>query len=396
MRSRIDGTYVRGLALTDPGFDPTIRSEFRPRLVTGAQAPLLLDTWLTQAQTQGRLNARGRQRTDSTQVLAAMRVLNRLERVGETRRAALHSVAVVAPAWGQALAPNEWYDRYRRWVENSHRPKTDTARQALATVIGADGQTSRTALEAAVDQPWWREVPAVQTLRPVWAEPYTDVNGTLRWREVQDLPSPAELIASPDDPEARYRTKRAVEWVGDQVHLTATCAEGLPHRRVQVEPTPATTPDAQRLAVVHASLEPRGLLPTEHFVDQGDPDAQGLVESQRPSGVTRMGPVADDPSWQARAGAGFDNAPLLVDWDQQVVTCPLGKQSLAWLPNTSPQHGMMWEVRVARKDCPPCPPRAQGTRAKQEPRRIGLQAREPYEARQDARTRQTTAAFHQQ
>jgi hypothetical protein len=37
-------------------------------------------------------------------VLAAVRTLNRLERVGETLRAALNAVAVVAPAWLRALA----------------------------------------------------------------------------------------------------------------------------------------------------------------------------------------------------------------------------------------------------------------------------------------------------
>ena len=151
------------------------------------------------------------------------------------------------------------------------------------------------------------------------------------------MPSPAELIASPYDPEARYSTKRDVEWVGYKVHLTETCDEGLPHLLVNVETTPATTPDDHMLAVVHASLEPRGLLPTEHLVDKGYTDSQVLVESQRTYGVTLIGPVADDPSWQARAGAGFDKAHFLVDWDQQVVTCPQGKQSLSWLPNTYPQ-----------------------------------------------------------
>ena len=58
-------------------------------------------------------------------------------------------------------------------VENYHLPKTDTARQALATVIGADGQTVLTAIDAASEQPWLRELPAVQTLRQVWAEQYT-------------------------------------------------------------------------------------------------------------------------------------------------------------------------------------------------------------------------------
>ena len=106
VRSRIDWQYVLD-GLTDPGFHHTVLSEFRTRLVAGKAEHLLLDTLLTLARTQGWLKTRGRQRTDSTHVLAHVRVLNRLERVGETLRAALNSLAGVAPAWVQALAPPE-------------------------------------------------------------------------------------------------------------------------------------------------------------------------------------------------------------------------------------------------------------------------------------------------
>src|SRR5215472_15198259 len=112
VRSRIDWKYVLGLDLTDPGFDHTVLSEFRTRLVTGKVETLLLDALLTVARAQGLLKARGWQRTDSTHVVGAIRVLNRLERVGETLRAALNSLAVVVPAWVQALAPPERYERY--------------------------------------------------------------------------------------------------------------------------------------------------------------------------------------------------------------------------------------------------------------------------------------------
>jgi transposase len=83
VRGRIGWKYALGLALTDPGFDHTVLSEFRTRLVAGDAGLLLLDTLLQRLQEQG-LKARGRQRTDSTHVLAAVRTLNRLERVGET------------------------------------------------------------------------------------------------------------------------------------------------------------------------------------------------------------------------------------------------------------------------------------------------------------------------
>jgi transposase len=120
------------------------------------------------------------------------------------------------------------------------------------------------------------------------------------------------------------------------------------------------------------------------------------VESQRLYGVTLIVPVADAPSWQARAGTGFDKAQFRVDWERQVLTCPMGKQRSSWLPNTYPQNGMTWEARFARNDCTPCLHRMQCTRSKQEPRSVGLQAREQYEALHTARQHQTTAAFAQQ
>src|SRR5262249_57329158 len=130
-------------------------------------------------------------------VLAAVSALNRLERVGETLRAALNELAVIAPEWLQALAPPEWYERYAKRVENYRLPKTDAARQDLAQVIAADGERLLAAVDAATDQPELAQLPAVVTLRRVWAEQYAGAPGQLCWREVKDMPSPAGLIRSP-------------------------------------------------------------------------------------------------------------------------------------------------------------------------------------------------------
>jgi transposase len=70
-----------------------VLSEFRARLVTKDADRLLLDTLLARLRQLGLIKPRGRQRTDSTYVLAAVRRLNRLERVGETLRAALNELA---------------------------------------------------------------------------------------------------------------------------------------------------------------------------------------------------------------------------------------------------------------------------------------------------------------
>jgi transposase len=84
---------------------------------------------LDQLRGVGLIRQRGRQRTDSTHVLAAVRTLNRLERVGETLRAALNDLAILVPDWLQTLAPSEWYQRYGKRVENYHLPKTEAARE---------------------------------------------------------------------------------------------------------------------------------------------------------------------------------------------------------------------------------------------------------------------------
>ena len=196
VRGRLDWKYLLGLALTDPGFDHTVLSEFRTRLGTEQGEQRLLDELLTHLQEQGLLKARGRQRTDSTHVLAAVRTLNRLERVGETLRAALNGVATVAPEWLHVLAPPIWYERYGHRIENYQLPKADTAREILAAKIGADGQALLDAIAAANDYAWVSKVPAVRLLQRVWEEQYHKVEGVLVWRAVADMPAPATLLVS--------------------------------------------------------------------------------------------------------------------------------------------------------------------------------------------------------
>ncbi|MGC1308960.1 MAG: transposase, partial [Phormidesmis sp.] len=109
VRSRIDWKYLLGLELTDEGFDFSVLSEFRGRLIASEQEHLLLDKLLHRCQEQGLLKSRGQQRTDATRVIAAIRKLNRLELVGETMRAALNELATVAPDWLTTIAPDDWY-----------------------------------------------------------------------------------------------------------------------------------------------------------------------------------------------------------------------------------------------------------------------------------------------
>jgi transposase len=167
VRSRIDWKYALSLELTDPGFDSTVLSEFRTRLVAGAAEQRLLDALLDVCRKRKWLKARGRQRTDSTHILARVRAVNRLEGVGETLRYALNSLAVVAPAWLPAHCQAEWVKRDGHRVDDYHLPTKQDERRAYAQMIGADGYALLDAIYAPHAPLWLREVPAVETLRRV-------------------------------------------------------------------------------------------------------------------------------------------------------------------------------------------------------------------------------------
>lgn len=114
VRARIDWKYVLALALADPGFDHSVLCEFRARLLEHQAGERLLTRVLDVAREAGLLRTRGRQRTDSTHVLAAVRDLNRVELLAETLRAALNTISAVAAAWLQRLAGPDWHKRYDR------------------------------------------------------------------------------------------------------------------------------------------------------------------------------------------------------------------------------------------------------------------------------------------
>jgi transposase len=104
VRGRIDWKFALGLALTAAGFDHTVLSEFRQRLVADGAERRLLDLLLERFRERGLLKSRGTQRTDSMHVLGAIRALNRLELVAETMRSSLNVLAAEAPDWPRAHA----------------------------------------------------------------------------------------------------------------------------------------------------------------------------------------------------------------------------------------------------------------------------------------------------
>ena len=208
VRERIDWKYSLGLELTDPGFDFSLLSEFRLRLVEEGAETLLLDRLLEVCKQRGWLKAGGKQRTDSTHVLARVRSLSNLECVGETLRAALDDLATLAPDWLVQQISLDWFERYRHRVENYRLPKAESQRTALAQQIGADGVHLLQALQQPDAPAELKEVSSVQLLQKVWQQYYDLSGGTAKWRAGPQESSGEGIIRSPYDPQARTGKKR--------------------------------------------------------------------------------------------------------------------------------------------------------------------------------------------
>jgi transposase len=396
VRARIDWKYALGLDLSDEGFHYSALSEFRTRLVEGSLEHVLLDRLLERCRERGWLNVRGRQRTDSTHVVGAVRALNQLELVGETLRATLNVLATVTPDWLKEQVPPEWYERYGDRIEDTRLPKEKTEREALSRRIGDDGFHLLSCVEQAAQQGmnWLKPLPAVQTLEQIWAQQYRMTNGHARRLTPQERPPVGEWLRSPYDRDVRYGRKRNLEWVGYKVHVTEGCDDEWPHLITDVHTAPAIEQDHQALDTIQDHLAQSALLPAVQLVDAGYISAKRILHSRDAHAIDLIGPVHTDPSWQARTPGALDVSQFTVDWQHERVTCPEGQTSVGWHPAKDAKGESVVQVLFAKAVCHACPVRSTCTDAQATGRSMTLRfPQERHELLLTARKRQQTEAF---
>ena len=397
VRRCIDWKYALALDLTDPGFDFSVLSEFRDRLLVAETQLAPLNHLLEVCREKGLVKARGKQRTDATHVLAAIRTLNRLECLGETLAHALQQLLRDAPVWAQTTIPAEWWERYAARFDAFRLPTTQPKQAALAHAIGRDGRHLLAWVQASATPPAVRAHAAVALLRQVWLQQfYADDDPTaIRLRTVADLPPAAGLIGSPYDVDARLSTKRDTTWNGYKVHLTESCdADGL-NLITDVQTTPATTPDGQLTAPIQAALSKRHLLPAEQYVDCAYTDAATIIGAQTTHAIELVGPVQRDGSWQAQADQGFAGACFAIDWVAEQAICPQGQPSRGWSASTDTAGQAVIHVQFDRTACGACEVREMCTKAKTGARTLKLRPQPLYEVLQAARQYQETEEFKQ-
>jgi hypothetical protein len=348
----------------------------------------LLTRVLDAAREAGLLKARGRQRTDSTHVLAAVRELNRIELLAETLRAALNAIAAVAADWLRQVAGPDWHKRYDHRVEDARLPSAGPKRDAYVAQVGTDGFRLLDAVAAPSAPPEAAGLPAVALLRRVWDRHFErpgegdgsnpGAPGQVRLRAVQGR-GPGDPVESPYDAEARFRAKSGREWTGYMIHLTETCDPGAPRLVLHADVTPANVHEAMRTEAIHAALAAQGLVPAEHLVDSAYVSAEHLVTARERHGIDLIGPARPVQNWQMREKGAFLVTDFAVDWERRRVRCPKGRESTGWGEYRDRASGRPYiRANFSPADCQPCPARARCTRTRS--RRLTLHPRDRYEA----------------
>jgi transposase len=442
VRTRIDWQYLLGLPLDDPGFDHSVLSEFRGKVARAGLEQVVLDALLGRLVTDGLVKGGGRQRTDSTHVVAAVAALGRLELAGESVRAAVEALAVAHPGWlAQRICVADWARRYGTPMTSWRPPASRVRRDELAIAYARDGYALLEAVYDRAAPPWLRELPAVQVLRVVLVQNYTraisqDGREVIRRREKapqgDGLPPGHTRIASPYDPDARWAAKRGEFWLGYKLHITETCddpppcscpagpaAHGaagrtalpgtaagqdqpahskgcarlvFPNLITHVATTAATTADSQMTSAIHDDLAAKDLAPGQSYADTGYLSAALIISEMARHGITLTGPLRADTTAQGRARAGYARADFTIDYDTRTITCPQGKTSVSWTPCTKKGQPMA-VAKFSPRDCGPCPARAQCTTSSRNRRQVTVPPPGHARAQATARAAETTTAF---
>ena len=392
VRGRIDWKYALSMELSDAGFDFSVLSEFRSRLLRQGAEGRLFEIMLVGFQERELVKVRGKQRSDSTHILTQVRELNRLEFVGETLRAALNELASVAPDWLQTVVSPDWFTRYSRSFSDYRLPTKEAERLALGEQIGRDGMRLLSAIYRPSTPTEVRQLAQVEFLRRAWVLQFYQEGDDLHWRGSGNLPPGERILISPYDPDARRSHKGHRTWMGYKVHLTETCDADSPHLITHVETTLATEADNPIVAHIHAALAAKHCLPDQHLVDSGYVSGANLAASQADYGIDLLTPPRSDQSWQAQTDGAFDLSHFQIDFVRQQVTCPQGQLNHSWLERNGNRNTPVIQVHFLAKVCQLCSLRQHCT-TNVHGRSLTFIPEPGFSALQAARQREQTADF---
>jgi transposase len=381
VRVRLDWKYALHLPLNYAGFNFSVLSEFRDRVIQHGAEARLFDSVLGQLREVGLLKQRGRQRTDSLAILTKVRDLTRLERWVETVRLALRALLAADENWVRMTVPPTWEDIYGRPC--IHEKLTQAERATVAERVGLDGQWLLERLQAEETPERLRDLPEVKVLVTVWQQQFRIVEGEFVAQEPGSYNGKTR-IDTPHDPEARYSAKRGQGWVGYKLQATETDDEDMPHLLTDIAVTSSVETDYEALEAIQERLEKRDVLPAEQLGDKGYITEGNLANSAK-RGIDLIGPVKKDCWVQARNRGGITLEQFAVDSENLTAVCPGGQKA-----TIGTRKGKRLVFRFPKAVCAACPLRAQCCTGKGG---RSLSVGRNYQVLQAARARQETEEF---
>jgi transposase len=381
LRMRLDWKYALHLSLEDRGFDFSVLSEFRDRIIDGQAEKRVFEKLVEEIRAMGLIKERGKQRSDSIAMLVKVRRLSRIEMVVETLRLAVVALVKTEPEWCEEVIPPSWEEKYgERFVRQRY---SEQEWKEYETNIGNDGEWLLKRLTEGGAPAGLQDLPEVQILKTVWAQQFREETGQMVYKDLKKYDGHTQ-IQSPHDPEARYSRKRNFEWLGDKVQVTETEDEGYPHIITDMVATDSNQTDYEELPLIQDRLIERQCKPGEHYVDAGYMSGPNLAHS-RDLRIDLIGPLPEVVTPQGRLPGGITQAQFQMDLERKIVTCPQGHQAHnpSLIVNT-------WKFQFPPKVCQACSLHARCCTGKGG-RTVGMNVH--YDLVQTARTRQKTEAF---
>lgn len=390
VRINIGWKYILGLPLEHVGWDHTVLSTERDRLLK-AEAASILDKQLELLKEKGLLKT-SKQRLDATPVEAYVKSLNRTELIHEAVRNAIEALVQEEPQWLMSIAQPEWKKRYYLDRPFNYRlPKNESEQLKLAQVSGEDGFYIISCIKIANEELRLKleHLSEIGILERILGDQFHPPNdqGKPKLRDQKELKPSGERIASPHETDARRACKGNESWIGYKFHSTETCVKGFPNFITDARIEPATTNDSLTLPKIVERLHAKERLPEKLFVDSGYVNAPFFSKAYLELGLKIVSLLLNGHSWQSKEKKGFDNSHFQIDFSKEQATCPTGYLSSHWKKK---KDGHI-DVHFSKFTCSICPFKRDCTKA--DGRILRVQPESVYEYQQLMRAEQQTSEF---
>jgi len=352
VKTRLDWKYALHLPFDDNGFHYSDLCNFRKRLLSHGKESLIFDQLLGKIKAMGFLKKHGRQRTDSTHILANVCHLSRLENLSEGLRVALKAIEKADSSFYTLKLP-ALYREYWSTPLNDYQ-MTDKERQEALERAGRDILWLLDFLK--INRASFLRLPELEVLQTLLQQNFTIHNQTVHLRK--QCVDGKEKIQTPHDPEARYSTKRGKSWTGYKVHITETANDKREVNFVtDISTTNACERDNETLQEIQENICNRGLKPEQQFVDKGYVTGDNLSDSQE-NDIQLMGEASELSNHGLYTADEFT-----IDFQNKTATCPAGNTCCLWKEYDSGKH--KGEIHISFGDqCHDCPMKSRCTNNK--------------------------------